>query len=562
MNGQERRDTPRNIEKNGPLGVHPVDISLERLQGIIEYALNQPVTLAIPGIDNYFDHDVTGAVSGGARIIAYGAEGTDDIWELPLSRIDLEKLDPRSVYVGSYLDQRQEYTSIDRRNLSRMLLADAEVKPLKRFARDTLMQVFNIPMEMIADSGIDLSDVSHSQAERITDVIRHYYTQGKWRETLQLAMAASHIHNFVRIAEEASERDLYDRHITIADSHIRETLQEKFRTDIDLLIIRALQQAVRELRATGRDEAADHAQAWIELQEEGMALDSFPPEITINDILKYPSYLNPRPDKGTPVISSFSYLAGGTTSRNSTILYPDGSVYAVDYPHHARGARPIKGKEEDGYSGNLQQGTVEGYVHVDREWMDFAEVSRRRVARNLVEGTMQKGVSFKNNIKTYNALLLEAQRVFNSKQLDLDVYTAQKVKTQVAAILIATECMERARVSVGSASALYDYSISGWSSKKDIERVTGIELSHYEALSPEAQTAFSDFGTALYGYELALLAQAYEGNHEFSTHIAHYRKLDNLELEADDYLYKMRNALARLIGNGPAQNVVKQLFSN
>lgn len=527
--------------------------------------MRQPVELGLPDTLArwHFDQDVTGAVSGSGRILAYGTKGEKDLWELPFSDLHLKRLDPTYVYVDGYLNHRAENTTVDPRLMSRAMVADAEVKPVGKFTRDTIDHILNIPVAEIATSGIDLSNVSHSQARRVIDVMRNQYTDGRWRETLQLALAVPHVQNFVRMAREESYRDPTDNIVTVADDHLGQELEAEYRTDVNLLVARALKRGVQELRSEGRKHAADHTEAWLTMHEEGLSLDSFPPEVTMDDIISYPSYLNPRPDKGTPVMSEIMYLAGGTGSRNHTIKYPDGSVYAVDYPTHGYGARPIRGKEEDGYRGNLDEGTVKGFVHVNEDWINFEEAAARTVASELVREAMNKGSSFKLNIAAYKDTLHAVAAFVDGQQLD-DVGQEQigAIKHQVAAVLIAAQCIERTRTTVGNASSLYEYSIRGWGSKDDVHTETGIALDFRGDLDKETEQAFNDFGTALYGYELALLADAYAGHPELATHIAQHRSGRKLTEEPEYYYDLMAEATKRLMGRDKVAELVGAYFNN
>lgn len=544
-----------------PLAVHPVDLPLDVLQGAMEYAVGQPVELGIPyGANHHYDEDVTGAVRGSGCILAYGTESADDIWEFPFWNKQLEKLDPTWVYAGGYLKARDEYTSVDQRHISRMMVADAEVKPLEDFTRDAILRVVNVPAADIAASGINLANVSHSQASRIIDVMRNQYADGNWRQTLQLALAVPHIGSFIRIARETSYRDETDAIVTIADDHIGQELQAEYRTDVDLLVARALKRGVQELRANGRKHAANHAEAWLAMHEEGLSLDSFPPEVTIEDILTRPSYLNPRPDKGVPVLSAAAYLAGGTGSRNYTIKYPDGSIYAVDFPTHSYGARPIRGEEDKGYRGNLTDDTVNGFVHTNAEWLDFGPTAARHVADELVDEAMRKGVSFKQENATYSDMLRTASAFVDERNLGLDKKQISVIKNQLAVVLMAAQCVERTETTVGSATSLFEFSLRGWGIKGDVEEETGIRLTFGDGLDETTKDAYNEFGSALYGYELARLAEAYAEHPELSAHIAQNRSRRQLTENAGRYYGQMMEAARRLMGKGKTAELVSRFF--
>ena len=558
----QRERAPKKWE---PLANHPVDISLGTLKGAIEYAVGQPVTLGMPyGRKNYFDEDVTGAVLGSPRFLAYGAEGSTDVWTFSFWDKKLEKMDisPSHVTTHDYLKNRAEYTGVDERLFSRTIFADAEIKPVGKFTQDAITSLVNIKPEEIASSGIDLGDVSHSQARRIIDVMRNQYASGNWRETLQLAIATSHIGNFTRMARERSWDDLDDSVVTVADKHIGEELTAEYRTDVDLLVARSLKRGIQEMREEGRTEAATHAEAWLSMHEENMTLDSFPPEVTLEDILQYPSYLNPRPDKGVPVMASVGYLVGGTGSRNLTIKYPDGSIYAVDYPTHGYGARPIRGHEEDGYRGNINDGTVKGFVQVNEEWLDFAEDVKRHVAGELVDEAIKKDSSFKRDRKEYADTLRAASTFVDEQQLDMGSEQIVAVKEQLATVLMAARCIDQSDQTVGAASSMFEYSVRGWGSKSDVEEETGISLTPFHSsLSEDLKQAYTDFGNALYGLELARLAEAYAQHPEFSTHIAQRRTYLKLDEGGDHYHQQMMEAVNRLMQGDKVSELAKTLFA-
>lgn len=552
---QRREFAPKKWE---PLANHPVDVSLYTLQGAIEYAVGQPVTLGLyNGKDHGFERDVTGAIQGNPSFLAYGAEGTEDLWEFTFWNRQLEKKS-----YENWIEHRSEYTGVDTREFSRIMVADAEVKPLGKFTKDAIIQVINIPAAEIASSDIDLGNVSHSQARRIIDVMRNQYASGNWRETLQLALAVPHINRFIEMARQKTNTDLDGTVVTIADKHIGQELAAEYRTDVDLLVARALKKGVQELRSDGRKEAAKHTEAWLSMHEEKLTLDSFPPEVTLDDMLKYPSYLNPRPDKGVPVISSTAYLTAGTTSRNYTIQYPDGSVYAVDYPIHGREARPIKGKEEEGYRGNVHEGTVYGFVNVRDNWLDFPSIVRGHVATKLVEEAMRKDTSLKKDTRTYAEILRAASTFVDEQDVQLDDKEVVEVKTRLAAVLMAVQCVRETESTVGSASTLYEYSARGFGNKQEVEDETGISLSLrlHTDLPKKEQEAYRDFGDALSGYELARLAEAYADHPEFSEHIAVERTRQNVT-ESDKYYYEqMMEAVQRLIGKGKTSKLAEKYY--
>lgn len=556
-----RESAPKKWE---PLATHPVDVSLPVLKGAIEYAVGQPITLGISQQD-HFELGITNVVNGSGRFLVYGAEGTKDMWELPFWSMQLEKNDPKVPYVRNYLDKRSEYTNVDERYYSRMLLADSEIKPLKEFATNAIRRVLNVSPTEIAASDIDLSRVSYSQAKRLIDVIRNEYTNGNWREVVQLGLAMSHINSFISMARIESFEDKTDSIVTIADTHMQEELQREFRTDIDLLMIRALRRGAQELHANGRTHAASHAEAWISLMAENMTLDVFSPEVTIEDILTYPSFLNPRPDKGIPEMWSGAYMMGGTGSRNFKIKYPDGSVYAVDYPDHSEGARPILGNEEEGYKGHITDDHLKGLRYPDKhhEWVtDFKGAVERHVAWDLAEALLKKETFFKKNSKTYAEILRMANDFINSQDIHLDKEQRDLVKHQLAAVLMAAQAVACTRESVGRGFALFEYSYNGFSNKDSAEQETEISLTSFGGKwTDELEKAYTDFGNALFGYELARVADAYINHPELSTHIAKFREMRKLKDDAGVYYQQMMEAAGRLMGKGKALELVRTGFT-
>jgi hypothetical protein len=528
-----------------PLANHPVDLPLDTLKGAIAYVVGEPVELGIPlGKNHGYDKDATGAVYGGASILAYGAKGSEDVYEFPFQDKKLKKLAPG--WAQQHLEHRDEYAGVDRREISRIMVTDGEVKPLGDFARDALLRVFNIPVDGIMASGINLGSVSQSQAGRILDVVRNQYADGNWRQTLQLALAASHIGYFIRTARETSYYDKTNGVVTIADDHIGDELLADYRTDTDLLIARSLKRGAHELRGDGRQHAADHVEAWLSMHEEGLTLDSFPPEVTIDDILTHPSYLNPRPDKGIPVLSNNEQLVGSTSSRNYTIKYPDGSVYAVDFPDHGYGPRPITGKQDVGYRGNVNDGTARNFVHVNEGWVDLIPTVEDHVSRKLVDEAMRRSVDLKEQTAEYGDVLRKASTFVDAYGLDPDQIAG--VKNQLAAVLVAARCIEYTETTVGNATSLFRFSLRGV--KRDVEEETGIRLTFGDGLSEETLQAYKEFGEALYGYELGRLAEAFTGHPEFAAHIAHNRKRRELTESTGYYYQQMAQAVQRLMGEG------------
>lgn len=531
-------------------GKAAVDVPLEQIQGAISETIGQDVVLGIQQRgDTWFDQDVTGAVLGSSSFLAYGDQ-QPVLSEYRLASGKLTQPWQEAVYVQGYIEGRDANVAVDPRLFSRTLFLDAEVKAAGSFSRSTVNNLVNIPTESLATSGIDLSNVSGSQAKRVVDAIREQYTAGEWQNALQLAIATKHLGHFVRYAAEASYRDLSGNTVTVSDPHVEKVLDEEFGTDVLFLTLRALKMAIKDLQAGGRDIAALHGEQWLTMLEEGVLLDKFTPEVTTADVLAYPSYLNPRPDKGVPVLASMAYLARGTGSRNHTIQYPNGDVYAVDYPLGA--ARPIKDRQEDGFRGNLEEGTVSGFVHTNEGWIDFATSVDGHLTNNAVEALMREGVSFKDLQSAYNEALGEAAAITDGQP--------DEVKTRVAAGITIAQQLALTQTNPGKAAELYRYSVRGWGSKTNIEEQTGISLTwkweEIEGLGVDGSALYSQFGGSLNKFALAKLAEQFAGHPELADKIAKQRISLEATEEAGIYLQKMLHAAEQLLDDEQVQEAL------
>ncbi|HKU18138.1 MAG TPA: hypothetical protein VJP80_02585 [Candidatus Saccharimonadales bacterium] len=544
-----------------PLAIHPVDLPLDTLRGAMAYAVDQEIDLGIcwGGDPTYYDDYTTGTIHGVNQFLVYG-EGETDVWELPLDAPEIKRVNPTSTHGQRYLAERQSNIEIDPRLFSRLLVSDAEIRRAGTFTMEALLRTFNVPADQIGQSGINLSNVSRSQAGRIVDIMRNQYTDGNWRGAVQLGLATGHMHRFLERARRESYDDPTRHTVTIADDHIGDELLAGYRTDIELLIARALQKGADELQASGRPHAADHVDAWRSLHEQHLTLDAFPPEVTIVDILTRPSYLNPRPDKGVPQILSVGHALNGTEARNCFIRYEDGSVYAVDFPDRIQGARPIRGHEEDGYLGNTNEGLRIGGDSPLITWVDFREAIEHNVPPDLVEEKLQCQ-SHREMLDAYTATLRTAATFVDEHAPEhLSEEQRAAVKNQLAAVLIAARSLEGAQTNVGSGVSLHDFSKHGYGSKWDIEKETGISLTFGQGLDEVSKAAFEDFGQAINGYELAHLAEAYIGHPEFAVHIAQVRRQRELTEDGTYYYQQMSEAAARLMGQGPVAQLAGEFF--
>lgn len=455
-----------------------------------------------------------------------------------------------AVYVKGYIENRDANTTVDTRLFSRTLFLDAEVKTASDFSRKKVDSLVSVPADGILSSGIDLANVSGSQARRVVDSIREQYTAGDWQNALQLAIATKHLGHLVRYAAEASHRDLSDNTVIVSDEHIEELLGEEFGTDVLFLTMRALKMGITELRSADRGVAADHGEQWLTMLEDGVMLDKFTLEVTAADVLAYPSYMNPRPDKGIPELAPVAYLAGGTGSRNHTIRYPNGDVYAVDYPDGD--ARPINGRQEDGFAGNLEDGTVNGFVHTNEDWIDFESSVDRHLAGTAVDALLKQGVSFKELQVSYNNILCEAA-VIAGNQPD-------SVKTKVATGIAIAQQLALLETNPGKAVELYRYSVRGWGSKSDTEDQTGISLTwmgeDIDSLGTDGRALYSQFGDSLNNYTLAKLAERYAGHTELSDKIAKQRVNAEATDAAEIYLQEMLQAAERLLNDKRVQEAL------
>lgn len=528
-----------------------IDTPLSEIQGAIEDTLGHDVTLGIQrGGDTWFDQDVTGAVLGSSSFLAYG-EQEPVLSEYRPGSGKLTQPWQDAVYVKGYVGGRDANTAVDQRLFSRTLFLDAEVKAAGDFSRSKVDSLVNVPADSILSSGIDLANVSGSQARRVVVAIREQYTAGEWQNALQLAIATKHLGHLVRYATEASYHNLSDSIVTISDAHIEEVLGEEFGTDVLFLTMRALKMGIKDLQASDRNVAANHGEQWLTMLEDGVLLDKFTPEVTTADVLTYPSYMNPRPDKGVPALASISYLVGGTGSRNHTIKYPNGDVYAVDYPDGA--ARPMKDHQEDGFAGNLEDGTVKGFVHTSEGWIDFESTVDNHLTGTAVETLLQKGVSFKELQVAYNDILHETAAVAGNQ--------SDTVKTKVAAGIAIAQQLALAQDNPGKAVELYSYSVRGWDSKSDIEDQTGISLTWkwegIDNLGTDGSALYSLFGGSLNKFALAKLAEQYAGHPELADKIAKQRSKLEANDDAETYLQEMLQAAEQLLDDERVQEALR-----
>lgn len=533
-------------------GKAAVDTPLEQIQGAISETIGQDVVLGIQQRgETWFDQDVTGAVLGSSSFLAYG-DREPVLSEYRPGSGKLTQPWRDAVYVQGYIEGRDANVAVDPRLFSRTLFLDAEVKTAGDFSRSTVNSLVNVPADRLTTSGIDLSNVSGSQAKRVVDAIREQYTAGEWQNALQLAIATKHLGHFVRYAAEASYRDLSGSTVTVSDPHVEKVLGEEFGTDVLFLTLRALKTGIKELQANGRDIAALHGEQWLTMLEEGVLLDKFTPEVTTDDVLTYPSYLNPRPDKGVPVLASMAYLVGGTGSRNHTIQYPNGDVYAVDYPLGA--ARSIEGHQEDGFRGNLEDGTVNGFVHTNDGWIDFTTSVDSHLTNSAVEALMQEGVSFKDLQSAYNDALREAVVIADNHE--------DEVKTKVAAGIAIAQQLALAQTNPGKAAELYRYSVRGWGSKSEVEDQTGISLTWkwegIDSLGADGSALYSQFGSSLNKFALAKLAEQYAGHPELTDKIAKQRTSLEATDEAETYLQEMLQAAEELLDDERVQEALSR----
>lgn len=426
---------------------------------------------------------------------------------------------------------------------SRTLFLDGEVKAAGDFSLATVAGLVNVPAESILSSGIDFADVGGSQAQRVIGAMREQYTAGKWRNALQLAIAAGHIENLVGVADLANRFDLSGDRVTISDKHIGETLRGEYSTDVLFLTMCALKKGIVDLKADGRAVAASHGEDWLAMLESGLMIDKFTPEVTTADVLAYPSYLNPRPDKGMPSIRLHTRDALGDGSRNHTIRYPNGDRYRVDFPF--RSQRRIKGRQEDGYDDNKDGGMFS-------EWPDLAEVVDSILDDAAVEEIMQRGFVFKDLGVAYSKILREAVIVASGQP--------DTVKTKVAAAFAIGQQLELVETDPSMAAEMYNFSVRGWGSKKDTEDQTGVSLTWEHGgivgLSKEESALYKQFGDSLNKYALARLAEQYAGHPELADKIARKRAKDGADDEAVTYMRKMILAASRLCNDRQVQEVL------
>jgi hypothetical protein len=551
---------------------HPVDITLDELRGAIAHAVGEEVELGIGRGDDNVDEDATGAVLGGPRFIAYGEQGSGRFYEYRINNDTLETANPAwTQYNDRINEQRAANTLVDPRRFSRTLFVNSEAKKAGEFTASSVERIINVPAAAIMQSGIGLADVSASQARRMVLAMRDAYSAGEWRQTMQMGLAAKHIWSFIdrakRVAYDSPDRSL----VSIADSHIPAVLnEEEYRTDVDLLVARSLKRGIAALRYEGRSVAANHGEKWLSMLEEGMTLDVFTPETTIEDVLRYPSFLNPRPDRGVPRMWNSSYLMGGSGSRNHLIEYPDGARYRVDYPYYnTGGARPIRGREEAGYVEQQADYDDRGRELEDGEgrWLDFTEMARNSLARHMTDEAMQESVSFRELGDSYGDILQQAKRlVAESKYADIEEEERLNVETRLAALFSAAHCMRLAKTQMGVAREYHEYTMRSWGSKWDIEEETGISLSWrwkgIDNLSKEMSEAYAEFGSHLRGFEMARLAEVNRNHPELTEHIRHYRELHDMQESQEFYWAGMVAVGERLMGgSGPVAALASERFN-
>jgi hypothetical protein len=261
-------------------GKAAIDAPLEQIGDAIAEIVGQDVALGIErGGDNWSDQHVTGDAVGSSRFLAYGGqEATVTVSEYQPDSGTLFHPWQGFAYVRGRIEARDANVAVDPRLFSRILFLD-EVKAAGNFSRETVDGLFNIPAPNILTSGVDLNDVSGSQAQRVVAAIREQYAAGEWRNALQLAVASKHLGHLVRYAAEVSQRNI----ITVSDQHLEKVLGEEFGEDVQSLALQALRAGIEGLRTDGRDIAANHGEQWLTLLEEGG--DFYPPAAPAKTLL-------------------------------------------------------------------------------------------------------------------------------------------------------------------------------------------------------------------------------------------------------------------------------------
>lgn len=496
-------------------GKAAIDTTIDELTGAIERSAGQPVTLSI---------SESAASTHGQTVV--GLQDNPLYFEVSGSQDTARRLfypGTRRLYEGGTRGgahaQSPADATVNGQRLSRALFLDAEVKPDGRHARLAVESVVEIHKDSLATSGIDFSDVSGSQARRLVESIRDDYRNGYWQSAIQTAVGAPYFGQLV----ELTKRDRAPGALTVSDSHIEQVLGEEYRTDIELLTIRALKIGIKELQSQDRTAAASHGVAWLSMLEDGLTLDKFTPEVTVQDVLRYPSYLNPRPDKGVPELSPVAFMVGSEDSRNYTIKYPNGDVYAVDYPYGQ--PRPLANYPTDGFAGNVAAGTLDPattLVHAYRGWTDFPKEVAHSLTRHAIHtlAKTHEGLTREQKDMMYTDLLHEAAGA-----------TAQlpyQTTTKVAAGMLIANTWKIAQTNPAKAYALFDFALGHYMSKGAVEDETGVSLSltgvRIEGLDFVDTLSVVTFRDRLWGATLATWAELYAGHPELSTRIKAYRK--------------------------------------
>jgi hypothetical protein len=536
-------------------GTHPVDVPLEVFQQALEAAAGQPLEIGIeatePPLGLYTSGD-----GRASTVLAYGTETRDAVWTFSFYNRVFKRFEPSiGIRPQPILNCRDQVISADRRLLSAVMVADAEITPLGKFARNAIISTLRVPRTELTGSRLALDNVSHSQASRIVEVMRMHYAADAWRRVAQLALALPHFRFFLAEARETDLHDPSDNIVTVADARIPEELREQFKTDLDLLLARSLQKGIRELRSEGRNHAAAHTAAWLDMHEESLTIEVFTPEVTLGDVKTKPNPLNPEPGEDLPYFTKIPMGMGSYAVK----YLDDRSDYVLHFPletaHYRRGRGPLS---DDQILALGDQPPREDHVSPTRQAVplptahEFTPFVQRHLASTLVEQEFENRRSPKQELTAY----IDALRLADAFcKAHAETFTGENrhlqpvIGTVLAGALTAARCLEATKHGIGVARGLFLFASRTGVDKTNIEAEIGFRLDGvWERWDPNKLACFKNFGAALEGFELARLAQQYSGHPEFSEHIAHFRQLKELERSPEIYYGRMLDDMRQFVG--------------
>lgn len=276
--------------------------------------------------------------------------------------------------------------------------------------------------------------------------------------------------------------------------------------------------------------------------KEWIKLNKISIETTVDDLLNYPSYINPVPEKWIPQINTVSFLAGWCNTWNKGIKYSDWSIYSWDFVYDDW----CDFNPEDGYKWvelpkNYWWNWMKNWT-----WKDFDKSTRNEISKKLISNELEL-------TKKYKYLWVQEDEhtyAFNieNKEWNLEYTDFTFSEEQYNHILKSSKTQEKALFSLFNrtiklieegyykeAINLLDFSLGWYGWKEKIEAKKWYSLTSFN-LDSVLKFIALDFQKKVSSYWVFCLKKDFLNHKEMTEHINNYIEIKAIVKNENYYI--------------------------